>query len=104
MVEIATTEEYDDWVAGLRDERASLKIAARLGRVQRGLLGDVKPVGEGVSEFRIDYGPGYRVYFMQQGQLLIILLAGGTKQTQQRDIRQAHALAQRIKDAGYETR
>ena len=77
----------------LRDSKARARIQTRIDRLQLGLRGDVKPVGEGISELRIDYGPGYRVYFIQRGKQLVILLAGGDKRTQDRDIKTAQALA-----------
>lgn len=80
---------FDEWLRELRDTHAVARVLARIGRVRRGNLGDSKPVGEGVSELRVDYGPGYRVYLGQQGQTLVILLCGGDKRTQERDIRQA---------------
>ncbi len=80
---------FDEWLRGLRDENAVARALARIGRVRRGNLGDCKPMGEGVSELRVDYGPGYRVYFGQKGQTLVILLCGGDKRTQERDIGQA---------------
>ena len=80
---------FDEWLRGLHDANAVARILARIGRVRRGNLGDCKPVGEGVSELRVDCGLGYRVYFGQQGSTLVILLCGGDKSTQQRDIRQA---------------
>jgi putative addiction module killer protein len=98
MAEIKATEEYSAWIAGLRDKRALVKISVRVSRVANGLLGDVKPVGEGVSELRIDYGPGYRVYFIQRGDVLIVLLAGGTKKTQAKDIRLALQLSRQYKE------
>ncbi|HQL80465.1 MAG TPA: type II toxin-antitoxin system RelE/ParE family toxin [Verrucomicrobiota bacterium] len=80
---------FDEWLRDLGDANAVARVLARLGRVRRGSLGDCKPVGEGVSELRVDYGPGYRVYFGQKGQTLVILLCGGNKRTQDRDIRLA---------------
>jgi putative addiction module killer protein len=80
---------FDEWLDGLRDQNAVARVLARIGRVRLGNLGDCKPVGEGVSELRVDYGPGYRVYFGQKGATLVILLCGGDKRTQQRDIRLA---------------
>jgi putative addiction module killer protein len=82
---------FDEWLRGLDDQNAVARVLARIGRVRRGNLGDCKPVGEGVSELRVDHGPGYRVYFGHKGQTLVILLCGGDKRTQNRDI----ALAQR---------
>jgi putative addiction module killer protein len=80
---------FDEWLRELRDANAVARILARIGRVRRGYLGDCKPVGEGVSELRIDYGPGYRVFFGQTRRTLVILLCGGDKRTQERDIRTA---------------
>ena len=82
---------FADWFLGL-DTRAALKVRTAIGRMEAGNLGDVKPVGKGVSERRIDFGPGYRLYFAQDGSRLVILLVGGTKQRQQRDITRAQAL------------
>ena len=84
------------WLAGVRDRRAVARINARIRRLSLGNPGDVKPVGEGVSELRIDYGPGYRVYFVQRGPDLILLLAGGDKRSQDRDIAAALALARAL--------
>jgi putative addiction module killer protein len=92
MMEIRQTEIYSCWFSSLRDRQAKARINTRIRRLSMGNPGDVKPVGSGVSELRIDYGPGYRVYFTQQGETLIILLAGGDEQTQQRDIKTALAL------------
>jgi len=92
-MEIRQTETFAKWLSGLRDRQARARIQTRIDRLQLGLAGDVKPVGEGVSELRIDFGPGYRIYFMQRGQSLIILLAGGHKRTQTTDIRTALKLA-----------
>ena len=96
MLTLRQTEAFKDWLSGLRDRTARTRIAQRLVRVQAGLTGDVKPVGEGVSELRIDHGPGYRVYFVQRGTELIVLLCGGDKRTQDRDIRLAKAMAKEI--------
>ena len=93
MVEIRQTEAYARWFRRLRDRQARVRIDNRIRRMSLGNLGDVRPVGEGVSEVRIDYGPGYRVYFMQRGETLIVLLAGGDKDSQVRDIRRARELA-----------
>lgn len=93
MLEIRQTAVYVRWFAGLRDRQARLRIVSRIRRLSLGNLGDVKPVGEGVAELRIDYGPGYRVYLTQRGQDLVILLAGGDKSTQSADIVKALALA-----------
>lgn len=96
-MEIRETDFFMRWFEALADKTAKARIQARLNRARAGNLGDVKPVGSGASEFRIDYGPGYRVYFMQQGRTLIVLLAGGDKSTQDRDIRQAKQLAQNLR-------
>jgi putative addiction module killer protein len=87
------------WVTGLRDFRARARIAIRIDRLAEGNPGDAKSVGDGVIELRIDYGPGYRLYFMRKGALLVILLCGGDKSSQDRDIRQAKALAKEANDA-----
>jgi len=94
IIEIRETEIYSQWFKSLRDRQAKARIDIRVRRLSMGNPGDVKPVGQGVSELRIDYGPGYRVYFIQQGETLIILLAGGDKRTQERDIKTALDLAQ----------
>jgi putative addiction module killer protein len=94
MFEIRQTETYSQWFNTLRDRQAKARIDIRVRRLSMGNPGDVKPVGQGVSELRIDYGPGYRVYFVQRGETLIILLAGGDKRTQERDIKTALDLAQ----------
>ncbi len=94
MVEIRETEVYSRWFKSLRDRQARARIDIRIRRLSMGNPGDVKPVGQGISELRIDYGPGYRVYFVQRGETLIILLAGGDKSTQGRDIKIALDLAQ----------
>jgi len=93
MIEIRQTEVFSKWLRGLRDRQARARIQTRIDRLQLGLAGDVKPVGEGVSELRIDYGPGYRIYFAQRGRALVILLAGGDKRTQDKDIKTALKLA-----------
>jgi putative addiction module killer protein len=93
MIEIRQTDEYESWFDGLRDREARFGIIARIRRLSLGNLGDVKPVGEGVSELRITYGPGYRIYIKQQGEMLVVLLAGGDKSSQKRDIERAKQLA-----------
>ncbi len=93
MIEVRQTEVFSKWLRELRDRQARARIQTRIDRLQLGLAGDVKPVGEGVSELRIDYGPGYRVYFTQRGREMVILLAGGDKRTQDRDIKTALELA-----------
>jgi len=96
VIEIRQTEAYARWFDSLGDRRARPRIDARIRRLSLGNPGDVRPVGEGVSELRIDYGPGYRVYFVQRGQTLAVLLAGGDKDTQDRDIRTALELAREL--------
>jgi putative addiction module killer protein len=93
MIEVRQTEEFANWLKSLRDAKAVGKIAQRIVRVSSGLLGDVKPVGEGVSELRVNFGPGYRIYFVQRGKALFILLCGGDKSSQARDIKRAKELA-----------
>lgn len=93
---IHTTEVFDDWFVGLRDKQAARRIQARIDRAEGGNFGDCEPVGEGVSEMRIHFGPGYRVYFTQRGMEIVILLAGGDKSTQTRDIKIAHELARKL--------
>lgn len=96
MIEVRQTEVFAQWLASLRDSRARMRINVRIRRLSLGNAGDVKPVGEGISEMRIDYGPGYRVYFVQHGSALIVLLAGGDKRSQDRDIAMARALARNL--------
>ena len=93
MPTIRRTSVFQSWIDGLRDVRAVARIAKRIDRLALDNPGDVKPVGDGVSEMRIDYGPGYRVYFTTQGRQIVILLCGGDKSSQERDIRAAKALA-----------
>lgn len=93
VFELVKSATFDAWLGGLRDVRARARIAARLDRIADGNFGDVKPVGGGVSELRIDYGPGYRVYFMQSGAVLVVVLAGGDKRTQRIDIKTAQRIA-----------
>jgi putative addiction module killer protein len=96
MIELRETDVYARWFARLRDHEARARILSRIRRLLLGNPGDVKPVGEGISEMRIDYGPGYRVYFTRRGSSLIILLAGGDKSTQARDIESAKHLARNL--------
>lgn len=96
MMELRKTDLYAKWLDGLRDIRARARIQARVERLASGNPGDVRPVGEGVSELRIDYGPGYRVFYKTGGKTIIILLAGGTKRTQTNDIKTALRLARNL--------
>jgi putative addiction module killer protein len=93
MIEVRQTATFRAWLDGLKDNKARLRIDIRLQRLEKGNLGDVKPVGGGVSELRIDYGPGYRLYFTQQGRTIVILLCGGDKRTQAQDIKRAIEMA-----------
>ena len=98
MIEIRQMAIFSLWLRTLRDQRAKARIVARIRRASFGNVGDVRSVGAGVSEMRIDYGPGYRVYFVRRGDTLIILLCGGDKSTQDRDIERAKALAREMKE------
>lgn len=95
-IEVRETIVFADWLESLRDNLARARIQARILRLKAGNAGDAKPVGEGVSEMRIDHGPGYRVYFVRRGSELIILLAGGDKSTQAKDIKTALRLAKEL--------
>lgn len=97
MYSVVKTDEFDHWLSRLRDRKAKARIAARIRSAEYGNLGDVAPVGEGVSEMRINYGPGYRVYFMLRGRQLIVLLLGGDKSSQRKDIKKAKTLALELK-------
>ena len=96
MIEIRKTEIFANWLDGLHDIRARARILVQIERFAAGNPGDVKPVGGGVSELRIDYGPGYRVYYTKHGQKVVIILAGGDKSTQAKDIKTALRLAQNL--------
>ena len=96
MIEIRKIETFAKWIDGLHDLRARARILVRIERLAAGNPGDVKPVGEGVSELRIDYGPGYRVYFKKMKQKVIILLAGGDKKSQSKDIKTALRLSRNL--------
>ncbi len=96
MIEVRQTAEFRDWLADLRDRQAAIRIVSRLRRVERGALGDSKSVGEGVHELRVDHGPGYRLYFVWRGNQLIVLICGGDKSSQDRDIKTAHRLAKAL--------
>lgn len=93
MVEVVTSATFDRWLRKLKDRRAAARVLIRIDRLAAGNPGDVKPRGRGVAELRIDYGPGYRVYFLREGDRLILLLTGGDKSTQDADIRTAHGIA-----------
>ena len=93
MIEVRQTTVFANWLKSLKDAKTLAMIAQRIVRIQSGLFGDVKPVGNGVSELRIDYGPGFRLYFTQKGKALVVLLCGGDKSTQKADIKQAKELA-----------
>jgi putative addiction module killer protein len=98
MIEIIKSRTFDKWLNGLRDHAAAGRILARVERLRLGNPGDVKAVGAGISEMRIDYGPGYRVYYMQRGSIVAVLLCGGDKSSQPRDIRKARDLAEQWKE------
>jgi len=95
-MDVRQTDTFRDWMRSLRDERAKARILARIQRATTGNLGDVKPVGSGVNELRIDHGPGYRVYFVRRGNALVVLLCGGDKSTQGRDIKRAIKMAAEV--------
>jgi putative addiction module killer protein len=97
MLEIRRTAEFSDWLRNLRDRQAKARVIVRLERAAEGNLGDVKSVGDGVGEIRITYGPGYRLYFVQKGEVVVIMLCGGDKSSQARDIRNAKAMAKELK-------
>ncbi|MFZ2237318.1 MAG: type II toxin-antitoxin system RelE/ParE family toxin [Dokdonella sp.] len=96
MLEVRQTAVYATWFAGLSDRAARTRIDIRVRRLSLGNPGDVKPVGEGVSELRVSYGPGYRVYFVQRGEEIVVLLAGGDNSSQARDISAAKSLARNL--------
>ncbi len=98
MIEVRQTEIFASWFKSLRDRRAKARIQARIDRMELGNFGDVANVGEGVSELRIHYGPGYRVYFVQRGSVIVILLSGGDKSSQNSDIKKAKELAKQLED------
>jgi|TARA_R110002094_G_scaffold205364_1_gene176213 putative addiction module killer protein len=98
MVELFKSSAFDRWLRSLRDRQARARVEARIRRLSLGNPGDVKAVGGGISEMRIDYGPGYRVYYMQRGRIVVILLCGGDKSTQARDIAKAKEIAAQWKD------
>ena len=93
MIDVRKTEEFDDWLVALRDHKAVAKIVARIERLALGNPGDVRPVGEGIGEMRIPYGPGYRVYYTQTRKEVVLLLCGGDRATQDKDIKRAKEIA-----------
>jgi putative addiction module killer protein len=93
VIEVIKSTTFDRWLRKLRDRRAAARVQIRIDRLAGGNPGDVKPVGGGISELRVTYGPGYRVYYLQDGHRLIVLLCGGDKSTQEADIKQAHQIA-----------
>ena len=99
-IRIVRSETFDRWMKGLKDRRGAARIQLRLDRLALGNPGDAKPVGSGVSELRIDVGPGYRVYYERRGDVLILLLCGGDKSTQKKDIERAHEIAKEWQDNG----
>jgi putative addiction module killer protein len=96
MFEVRKTDEFDGWLSKLADRRAVAKILSRIERLGRGHAGDVKPVGEGMSEMRLTYGPGYRIYYKQTGKQIVLILCGGDKSTQDNDIKRAKEIASRL--------
>jgi len=98
MIEVRQTDEFRAWLAGLRDDKAVARIGGRIRRMEQGNPGDATSLGQGLFEMRIDYGPGYRVYYVRRGQIVIVLLCGGEKSGQQRDIKRARALVERLED------
>lgn len=98
MIEVRQTEIFARWHGAIRDVRVRARIADRIDRLAEGNPGDVVPVGDGVSELRLHFGPGYRVYFVQRGELIVVLLCGGDKRTQRRDIETAKKLARELED------
>lgn len=100
MVEVVRSATFDQWLRKLEDRRAAARVLVRIDRLAAGNPGDVKPVGAGISELRIDYGPGYRVYYLHEGDLLIVLLCGGDKSSQDNDIAEAHTIATAWRNGG----
>jgi len=98
MPSVKRTEEFNSWIKGLRDSKARVKILVRIDRLADGNPGDVVPVGNGISEMRIHYGPGYRVYYVNRGEELVILLCGGDKGSQAGDIQDAKKLLSELED------
>lgn len=96
MIEVRQTQEFSAWLHRLKDANAVARIVARIRRLERGNSGDTRSVGKGILEMRIDYGPGYRIYYLHRGTQIVILLCGGDKRTQQQDIKQAQTLAETL--------
>jgi putative addiction module killer protein len=96
MVEVRQTQEFSTWLHRLRDANAVARIVARIRRMEKGNPGDTSSVGKGILEMRIDYGPGYRIYYLHRGAQIVILLCGGDKRTQQQDIKRAQTLAETL--------
>lgn len=97
MIEVRQTTIFREWIQGLSDQRAQGRIAQRIARLEAGLFGDAK-FFDGIGELRVDYGPGYRVYFVQRGKVLVVLLCGGNKGSQKRDIKRAKAMVEELED------
>ena len=97
-MEVRQTDTYRKWFESIRDKQTKFRIDIRIRRVVLGNLGDVKPVGDGISELRLDFGPGYRIYFQQKGNWVLLLLVGGDKSTQEKDILRAKQLARELED------
>jgi putative addiction module killer protein len=98
MIEVHQTDDFTAWLRRLKDDNAVARIVARIRRMERGNQGDTRSVGSGVMEMRVDYGPGYRIYYVQRGAAVVILLCAGDKRTQQQDIKRAHAMARKIEE------
>ncbi|HCU66186.1 MAG TPA: addiction module killer protein [Rheinheimera sp.] len=98
MYTIKQTEEFEAWLKGLKDNMTRIRLSKRLDKAARGLLGDVAPVGDGVYEFREFFGPGWRMYYIQRGDTMIVMLGGGDKSTQQQDIENAIAISKTLED------
>jgi len=98
VIEVHQTDEFRAWIHNLRDDKAVTRIAARIRRLEQGNPGDAKSLGSGLLEMRVNYGPGYRVYYVRRGAVIVVLLCGGDKRTQQRDIKRAQALAAELEE------
>ncbi len=98
MIEVRQTDEFRAWLADLKDDKAVARIGGRIRRLEQGNPGDTKSLGRGLLEMRVDYGPGYRVYYVRRGLIVVVLLCGGDKRTQQRDIKRALELAAELED------